>query len=62
MINKYKLLPCPFCGNQPIGPMPGDTEWWIECEKCGITMEEDSRDYLISKWNKRKTICEEYKN
>jgi len=49
MINKYKLLPCPFCGNQPIGPMPGDTEWWIECEKCSIIMEEDSRNYLISK-------------
>jgi Lar family restriction alleviation protein len=47
-----KLKPCPFCGNDPIGPEPADSDWWIECEHCEIVMD-GSKAELIKRWNTR---------
>ena len=48
-----KLLICPFCGNNPVGPEHGDSEWWIECEHCEIVMSRQSKLILIESWNTR---------
>jgi hypothetical protein len=48
-----ELKPCPFCDTKPVGPEPADSGWWIECERCEIIMDRDSRRDLIKAWNTR---------
>ena len=53
-IDEVKILPCPFCGEVPMGPWPGDDKnWWIECERCEIIMECVGKTNLCDTWNSR---------
>jgi len=51
-----ELKPCPFCGDKPVGPEHGDSDWWIECPTCEIVMEHFSKSYLIKMWNRRENV------
>jgi restriction alleviation protein Lar len=51
-----ELKACAFCGTEPVGPAHGDSGWWIECERCEIVMDRDSKKELVKQWNNRATI------
>jgi hypothetical protein len=57
-----ELLPCPFCGQQPVVKMAGRTNyWWVGCEihlrieapGCGVSHSDYDRTMAIKKWNTR---------
>lgn len=57
-----ELLPCPFCGQQPVVKMAGRTNyWWVGCEihlsvepsGCGVCHSDYDRTRAIKKWNTR---------
>ena len=61
IIGKYKLLPCPFCGEYPsvhsgktecVGHGSYDTQMTIEC-KCGISLCKSDWDEPNKIWNAR---------
>lgn len=60
-----KLKPCPFCG--PEGKINGPhesgnyrkTTFWIECERCEIYLEKETRAEVIEAWNTRSDQTEE---
>lgn len=66
-------IPCPFCGGEPVmrktveefpadGQHPaGECETYHQlcCDNCGIRLEGEYRDELISEWNNRVVLPEE---
>lgn len=54
MLNKDGYLPCPFCGNEEVGPRM-KTSFSIECLKCGATGPDfcETDESERRKWNTR---------
>lgn len=57
----YKLLPCPFCGDeidQPENiPQADNSEaYMVQCCNCGLTMIEFEKMRLVEAWNHRTPI------
>lgn len=50
------LLPCPFCGTSEVRVEQDESEtwWWINCDKCDITIEPFvTKSIAIAMWNRR---------
>jgi Lar family restriction alleviation protein len=49
-----KLLPCPFCGAEPVQFWTEDTEW-ITCNGCGVSTDvfDVNSGKAIESWQKR---------
>jgi Lar family restriction alleviation protein len=49
--------PCPFCGNVNLvndyQEYDNKITHWVECPKCEIVMERDTKQQTIDDWNKR---------
>lgn len=46
------LLPCPFCGTQPV--WAGLAKHLIKCPECDFVMAQDQKDKVIGRWNQRR--------
>ncbi len=51
------LLACPFCGNDDIredySEYDNNITYWVECEKCEIILERDTKRQAVEDWNTR---------
>lgn len=49
------LLPCPFCGSEPIwvNEAIADSHYYIKCPNCKFVIVQDRRDKVIGFWNSR---------
>jgi len=52
-----ELLACPFCGNHDLtedyAEYDNSISYWIECPKCEIVVEGDTKREAYKKWNTR---------
>ena len=54
-----ELLPCPFCGSEPIFSSNEDGAQWVECPSCGVSslcrfpIKEGVKRHLVEAWNQR---------
>lgn len=55
MKDSTPLLPCPFCGTEPIwfGEIIKNSQYSLKCPECQIIMSDDRRDKVKGKWNTR---------
>jgi len=56
-MESLEYLPCPFCGNTELDHDYSEYEntitYWVECPKCEICMERNTKEQTINDWNKR---------
>ena len=55
MKDNKPLLPCPFCGTEPIwfGEIIKNSQYSLKCIECQIIMTDDRRDKVVGRWNRR---------
>lgn len=56
-MNDTELKPCPFCGNkgliEDVQEYDNQMTYWIECDKCEIVMERQTKCLAYQDWNTR---------
>jgi len=54
---EIQVKPCPFCGNKELiedySEYDNIITYWIECEKCEVIIEGNTKREAYDKWNRR---------
>lgn len=55
--DNLNLKPYPFCGATELlydyAYYDALTTFWIECKNCGVLLEKDTKEEVITRWNTR---------
>lgn len=53
-IYQPKLDPCPFCAGAAYLATYNKAEWWVECNRCGVsTLSVKSQNEAVARWGNR---------